>query len=141
MPFEKGQSGNPAGRRQGSRNKVTLAIEEMLDGEAEVLTRKVIDLAKAGDMVALRLCLDRIFPSRKDRPVTFTLPTLDSAADAAKSSAIVVQAVASGDLTPSEAADLSKVLESFARTLEAADFEKRLAKLEQVIENRKSHIK
>jgi Family of unknown function (DUF5681) len=135
MPFEKGQSGNPAGRRQGSRNKVTLAIEELLDGEADALTRKVIDLAKAGDMVALRLCLDRIFPPRKDRPITFTLPTLDSAADAAKSSAIIVQAVASGELTPSEAADLSKVLDSFARTLEATDFEKRLAKLEQVIEN------
>ena len=141
MPFEKGQSGNPAGRRQGSRNKVTLAIEEMLDGEAEVLTRKVIDLAKAGDMVALRLCLDRIVPPRKDRPVTFNLPTLETTADAAKSSAIVVQAVASGELTPSEAADLSKVRDSFARTLEAANFEKRLAKLEQVIENRKSHVK
>ena len=81
------------------------------------------DLAKAGDMVALRLCLDRIVPPRKDRPVTFNLPTLETAADAAKSSAIVVQAVASGELTPSEAADLSKVLDSFARTLEAANFE------------------
>jgi len=140
MPFEKGQSGNPAGRRQGSRNKVTLAIEELLDGEAEALTRKAIDLAKTGDMVALRLCLDRIVPPRKDRPVAFTLPTLDSAADAAKFSAAIVEAVASGELTPSEAAELSKVIDAFARTLEAADFERRLTKLEEIIGEKGFHV-
>jgi hypothetical protein len=140
MPFEKGQSGNPAGRRQGSRNKVTLAIEELLDGEAEALTRKAIDLAKTGDMVAMRLCLDRIFPPRKDRPVAFTLPMLDSADDAAKFSAAIVEAVASSELTPSEAAELSKVIDAFARTLEAADFEKRLTKLEEIIGKKGFHV-
>ena len=62
MPFEPGQSGNPAGKARGTRNKVTLAIEALLDGEAEALTRKAIELAKAGDMAALRLCLDRLAP-------------------------------------------------------------------------------
>ena len=57
--------GNP-GRPKGARHKTTLAIEALLDGEAEALTRKAIELAKAGDLVALRLCLDRICPPRKD---------------------------------------------------------------------------
>ena len=55
--FRKGQSGNPSGRPRGARNKTTLAVEALLDGEAEVLTRKAIERAKDGDSVALRLCL------------------------------------------------------------------------------------
>jgi hypothetical protein len=58
----------------GSRNRTTLAVEALLDGEAETLTRKAIELAKAGDLAALRVCLDRIAPPRKDRPVLFELP-------------------------------------------------------------------
>ena len=65
--FQKGQSGNPNGRPPGSRNKTTLAVDALLDGEAETLTRKAIELAKTGDVTALRLCLDRIAPVRKDR--------------------------------------------------------------------------
>jgi Family of unknown function (DUF5681) len=65
MPFEPGRSGNPAGKARGTRNKVTLAIEALLDGEAEALTRKAIEIAKGGDLAALRLCLDRLAPPRK----------------------------------------------------------------------------
>ena len=72
--FEKGRSGNPRGRPLGSRNSATLAAEALLEGEAEKLTRKCIELAMDGDTVALRLCLERIYPARKDRPVTFPLP-------------------------------------------------------------------
>jgi hypothetical protein len=108
MPFEPGQSGNPAGKAKGTRNKVTLAIEALLDGEAEALTRKAIELAKAGDMAALRLCMDRLAPPRKDRLVMFELPTITSAADAVKASAALVAAVADGDLTPAEAGELGK---------------------------------
>ena len=74
-PFEKGTSGNPSGRPRGSRNATTLALEVLLDGQAQALTQKAIDLALTGDIPALRLCLDRILPPRKDRPVSFTLPT------------------------------------------------------------------
>jgi hypothetical protein len=73
--------GNP-GRPKRARHKTTLAIEALLDGEAEALTRKAIELAKAGDLVALRLCLDRICPPRRERPVSFALPELSTAADA-----------------------------------------------------------
>ena len=64
-PFEKGVSGNPTGRPRGSRNATTLALEALLDGQANALTQKAIDLALGGDMAALRLCLDAILPPRK----------------------------------------------------------------------------
>jgi hypothetical protein len=94
MPFEPGKSGNPAGKLKGTRNKTTLAVEALLDGEAETITRKAIELAKDGDLAALRLCLDRIAPPRKDRPVLFELPPVSSAADAAKAAAALLEAVA-----------------------------------------------
>jgi uncharacterized protein DUF5681 len=132
MPFEQGQSGNPAGKAKGTRNKVTLAIEALLDGEAEALTRKAIELAKAGDMAALRLCMDRLAPPRKDRLVMFELPTITSAADAVKASAALVAAVAVGDLTPAEAGELGKLIEAYVKALEATDFAARLENLERV---------
>jgi hypothetical protein len=133
MTFKPGQSGNPNGRPKGARNRATVAAEQLLDGEASNLTRKAIELAKEGDTTALRLCIERILPARKDRPVTFSLPNLEHANDAVMASAAIVEAVAKGDLTPSEAAELSKVLDGFARTLEAADFENRLMRLEEAV--------
>jgi len=130
MTFHPGQSGNPAGKPKGTRHKTTLACEALLDGEAEAITRKAIDAAKGGDMIAIRLCMDRFIAPRKDRTVPFELPKLETAADAVKDTAAIVSAVADGDLTPSEAGELSKVVEGFTRTLTAVDFEERLTKLE-----------
>ena len=73
--FAPGQSGNPAGKPKGARNKTTLAIEALLEGEADALTRKAIEMAKDGDGPALRMCLDRLAPPRKDSPVCFDLAT------------------------------------------------------------------
>jgi hypothetical protein len=133
--FQKGKSGNPGGRPPGSRNKTTLAVDALLDGEAETLTRKAIEKAKDGDMAALRLCLDRIAPIRKDRPVTFSFPPLASAADAAKASTALLAAVSAGEITPSEAAEIGRLLETYVRTLEITELEQRLHKLEGIMIN------
>jgi uncharacterized protein DUF5681 len=129
--FQSGQSGNPSGRPPGARNKTTLAVEALLDGEAEVLTRKAIELAKAGDLVALRLCLDRVCPPRRDRPVRFTLPELKTAEDAKLAASALLKAVADGDLSPSEASEIGRLLDSYTRILEREEFEKRLIRLEE----------
>ena len=130
--FRKGRSGNPAGRPRGSRNTATLAVEAMLDGEAEALTRKAIDLALAGDTVALKLCLERIYPARKDRAVSFPLPPITSARDAADIAAAIAQAVAAGHLTPSEAAELGKVIEIYVKAYQTAELDDRNARVEQL---------
>jgi hypothetical protein len=75
--------------------------------------------------------MERIAPPRRDRPVSFALPVLETAADAKAAAAAIVRAVADGDLTPSEAAELSKLLDNFTRVLEATDFQARLEALER----------
>src|SRR3954454_9098910 len=89
-PFKKGQSGNPAGKPKGARHRATQAVDALLDGEAETLTRKAIELAKSGDTVAMRLCMDRLCPPRRDRPVMFSLPKIETAADAKAASAAIL---------------------------------------------------
>jgi hypothetical protein len=133
MPFKPGQSGNPDGRPKGARNRATVAAERLLDGEAEALGRKAVQLALAGDVSALRLCLDRIVPPRKDRRVCFELPVMTESKDAVTASAAIVAAVSAGEVTPMEASELGKLIESYARTLQAVEFEERLSKLEKAI--------
>jgi hypothetical protein len=129
--WKKGQSGNPSGRPAGARHKATLAAEALLDGEAETLTRKVIEKAKDGDSVALRLCLERILPARKDRSVSIELPKIATAGDGLKAIATVIDAVARGDLTPGEASDVVRVVEAFTRSSETIALEARIAALEK----------
>jgi len=128
--FVKGRSGNPAGRRPGLRNKATRDAEAMLDGEAAALTRKALDLALDGDAAALRLYLDRVIAPRRERPVAFRMPPIAGAADLARAMAALVGAPSQGAITPGEAAQLSHVVETYIRAIEATDLERRLRVVE-----------
>jgi uncharacterized protein DUF5681 len=129
-PFARGKSGNPAGRPKGARNRATLATEELLDGEAEALTRKAIDKALEGDMAAPRLCLDRLLPPRRDRLVNFELPTIESASDALKASSAILAACAAGQLSLREAVEFQNLVSSHVRMHESNELAARLAALE-----------
>ena len=122
--FQKGQSGNPAGRARGSKNKATLAAQALLEGEAEALTRKAVELALAGNALALKLCLDRVYAPRRERPVAFTMPKIESAEDLAAAMTAIADAAAQGELTPGEAFDLARLTDSFLRAFEARDDER-----------------
>jgi hypothetical protein len=121
--------GNP-GKPRGARHRATQAALSLLEGEAEALTRKAVETALAGDTGALRLCLERIAPSRKDAPVTFTLPSMTTAANAAQAAGAVLAAVAEGELTPLEGAQIMALIETFRKTLETSELEVRLTALE-----------
>ena len=137
MVFKPGKSGNPSGKPKGARNKTTVAMENLLDDDAATITSKAIELAKNGDLTALRLCLEeRIIPPRKDRPVNFDMPEIKTPSDALVAATAIMRAVAGGDLTPSEAAELSKTIDSFVRVAETADLAERINRLEQVADNR-----
>ena len=129
-PFEAGHSGNPNGRPKGARNKATVMAEQLLDGELDALVRKLIEKAKAGDVAALRLCLDRLLPPRRDRLVTFALPKIESAKDACAAAAAIMAACANGELSPREAVELMGLVEAQVRMFETTEFEARLAALE-----------
>jgi hypothetical protein len=130
-PFEKGQSGNPAGKAPGTRHKLTLAAEELLDGEAEAITRKAIEMALEGDVTALRLCLDRIVPPRKSRRVPFDLPKIEKAEDLLLAFGAVVSAMGAGDLAPDEAAVIVGVLEAKRKAVETVELDRRIQELER----------
>ncbi len=121
--------GNP-GRPRGARHKATQAALALLDGEAEALTRKAVELALDGDGAALRLCLERIAPPRRDAPVQFDLPRMETARDAAKAAGAVLEAVALGELTPTEGAHMMGLVEGYRRTLETTELEARVAAME-----------
>ena len=128
--FKPGQSGNPSGKAPGTRHKTTLAVEALLNGEAEALTRKAVDMALAGDGPALRLCLDRIAPARKDWPLSFGLPPITSAGDTVAASASLLAAVAAGEVTPDEAGRVMALLTSHRALVETGDLERRIEQLE-----------
>ena len=124
--FSTGNSGRP----RGSRNKATIAIESLLQGQAEELTQIVIKKALEGDSVALRLCLERIAPAPKDQPVSFSLPKMHNALDASVAAGSVLNAVSDGELTPIEATRVMGLIDSYRRTLELTELEQRLQALE-----------
>ena len=129
-PFEKGRSGNPAGRQPGSRNRATMAAESLLDGQAAALTEKAVERALAGSDLALKICLDRILAPRRERTVRFALPPIESAADLAAVLGAIAAAVADGALTPGEACELSQLVATFIRAIETSEFERRLHSIE-----------
>src|SRR6516165_4096077 len=115
-PFEKGRSGHPAGRRTGSRNKATIAAA-LLEGESEALTRKAVELALTGDPTALRLCIERILPPCRERPVRFTLLPIESSEDISAAMNAVTAALARGIITPGEAERIANVVDTFAQAI------------------------
>jgi len=121
-PFQKGNPGRP----QGSRNKTSIALEAMLDGKAEAIMAKMVELALAGDRAALRLSIERILPPRKDRPISVDLPAQSSASDAAAAMAAILSSVASGRITLGEGLSLTHLIEASRRAFEVRDFESRI---------------
>jgi uncharacterized protein DUF5681 len=117
-------SGNPKGRPKGSRNKTTLIGEALRSGEAAALTRNIVERALDGDAAALRICLDRLLPRRRDRRVQFKLPEL-AAGDLVEASRAVLAACADGTLLPREATDVMGLVASHVRAVEVSELRAR----------------
>ena len=128
--FREGASGNPTGRRPGSRNRASLVLDALADGEAEAVLEAVARRAREGDLKAAELVLARAWPVRKGRPVVLDLPAVDTASGAAAAFAEVLAALAEGRLTPEEAAAVTALLEAHVRALEAAGRRREHEKME-----------
>ena len=108
-----------------------MAVQELLEGEAEALTRKCVDLAMAGDTTALRLCMERLAPAVKSRAVNLRLPPIKTVGDILEAQAATIGAMAIGEVTPDEAATIAGVLDAKRKALETVDLEQRIGRLEQ----------
>jgi hypothetical protein len=132
-PFQKGQSGNPQGRPAGSHNAATRLAEAMLRDEAPALTRTLLDFAYGGDRGLLKTAFLTAVP-RPARTVAVALPEIKSPADLVPAMAAITRAVTAGELTPYEAGELARLVETAARVSELADFDRRLAAIEHQVE-------
>jgi len=136
MTFLPGQSGNPAGRPRGSRNKKTIALEALLDAESEAVIQKVIGLAKMGDDLAIRLCVERMLAPRRERPVPLKLPRIETDADARQAAAEVMEALGEGEVTPTEAEHLLRAIAGVAVIMQSTEVAARLQQIEERLAER-----
>jgi hypothetical protein len=120
-------------KQPGTRHRITLLAEQLMADDAEGVVLKVVEAAKAGDMTAARLVLDRIVPLRKGRPVTIDLPEVTDAVGIVAALAAVIAAMGDGTLSPDEAAAVSSVIEGQRRAIETAELEARLRAIEEKI--------
>jgi hypothetical protein len=133
LPVPRGRpfaNGNP-GRKPGSRNRTTLLAAALLDGEAEELVRKALEIAMAGDVGMIKFLLGRILP--RERLVKLDLPRMESADDAVEAIGKVISDAAEGRMTPSEGAAMATLINSCARAIEMADLVKRMNSVEAQI--------
>ena len=129
--WKPGESGNPRGRKPGTRNKATALAAALLEGEAEALTRTAIRLALAGDPVALRLALERLIPPARERPVEVGIASPKSPRELPAVVAAIFERVAAGELLPDEGRKLAELLGSWREAVELSDLSERIKALEE----------
>ena len=132
MPFKKGQSGNPKGKRPGTRHNTTQAALKLLGGDLEAITQECIRQAKEGNLMAVKLVLDKLIPSAKELPLSLSLPKVEGAADLPAALSAVMVAVVQANITPGEGQALTAMLEAYRKGIELADIEARLTALEEM---------
>jgi len=127
MRYEKGESGNRAGHPRGIKDKRT-ALRALLEPHADELVANVVEMAKAGDTTALRICIDRLIPPAKAREEPVTLP-LSNGSLAEKGQAVLT-ALGEGAIAPDVATAILQGIAVQARIVEVDEIEKRLTALE-----------
>jgi hypothetical protein len=130
MSFQKGQSGNPAGRPRGSRNRKMIILQQMLDDDGQAILEQAMKMAKEGNVFALRLCMERLLPKRRHEPLECELPPISKAADTVVAMGEIASAVGIGDVAPAEAAALAKVVAGCMQALVTHGLDERLTRVE-----------
>lgn len=133
--FQKGKTGNPNGRPKGSRNKTTMMVQALFDGDAEKIYQIVHKLAIEDEFwPALKASLDRVLPPLKSTPLAFEMPPLKTLDDLVKGHREVIDAFARGDITADDARVFDSLLSGARDAMATADLAERVATLEHSIE-------
>lgn len=134
--FRRGRSGNPRGRVLGSRNKASAIAETLMEEEASAVTRKLVERALKGNSTAMKLYFERVVPPRRERAVRIAMPEVRDPGDINAAMAAVTRAVAAGEVSPSDAGELARMVETLLRTFQAGDFDRRLRAIEEALATR-----
>jgi hypothetical protein len=129
-PFQPGNKCG-LGRPPGSRNKAASAVQQTLEEHGQTLTKKCVQQALLGNTTAMRLCMERLMPARRQRVLRFKLPAIKTMADIASASETVVRGVVCGLLTPGEGQALAVMLDGRRRMIETQELELRIRALEE----------
>ena len=119
------------GRPKGSRNRSKMAGQALLTEYGDAVTRKCIMRALEGDVRAMRLCMERMSPARRDSYMRMKLPSIATLKDVEQANAKVVKAVGAGKITPTQGQIVSGILDSRRRVIETVELQERIEKLEQ----------
>jgi hypothetical protein len=126
--FAKGNPGGPG--RPRARERIA-AFDQMVANAGADLIEAALKVAKDGNVRAIEMLLDRIWPARRGRPVEVEAPEIRAVADVVPASAAVTSAVLNGDLTPREGAAVARVIEAHGSMIELVDLERRMTELEK----------
>jgi uncharacterized protein DUF5681 len=125
-PFARGQSGNPRGKKPGTRNRTSMLVEKLFGDQAEAVVAATLKRALGGSTEAQKLILDRLAPARRDRPATFNLPPIEKIDDLSAVHTSILESVADGSLSPSEGAQIAAIVDARARAVELIEITRRL---------------
>lgn len=130
--WKKGQSGNPKGKPRGARNHATRLVMGLLEEGAGEVAKVIIDAAKAGDLAAARLVIERLAPPIRERPIDVALPDTATAEGINLAQQIILQAVSNGSLLPGEGTTLAAIVETRRKAFETLELEARITALEEM---------
>jgi len=126
--FAKGNPGGPG--RSRARERIA-ALDQRVAEAGEDLIDAALKVAKDGNVRALEMLLDRIWPARRGRPVEIDAPEIRGTPDLVPATAAVTNAVLNGDVTPREGAAAARVIEAHGSMIELVDLERRMTALEE----------
>ncbi len=128
--FQLGQSGNPQGRPQGSKHRVTVAAANILEEHASAISERAVAMALDGDRSMIKLILERVVPVKKSVPIRLQMPKIETIADAPKLTGFLLNAVATGKISPADSSILSNTAANHLKALQVSELEARLSELE-----------
>jgi hypothetical protein len=130
--FKPGQSGNPAGRPRGARNKASMLAQKLMENQTEAVVQTVIDAALTGDMQACKLIVERLLPPAKERAIQadLKLPATITTENAPLVFAAILKATASGGLCPGEGETLQRMMQMYLTAVEYTTLTRRIEELE-----------
>ena len=135
-PFRKGESGNPRGRPPGSRNQATLLAERIIANDIGAVVETVVAKAKNGDLAAAKIIVSKALPSARDRCVEFDFPPIQNAGDARAAVSALILEVSVGRLSPSEATEISRLIDTMLKAIELKEVCARLEAVERAVHAR-----